>query len=91
MGKVTDVSWEPATEVVELNETGEFVMADVPGKYDYKITVTGTPKNNLKTFISFGDQPVRVGEHLTFKSTKYTGDGYIIDMIAKAKVKEKGE
>lgn len=79
-GKVTDVRWEPCTEIVESKESGEFVKSEVPDRYNYYITITGTPTTYSDSKIMFASQEVKVGEEIFIRNKNYSGEGYVVDI-----------
>lgn len=79
-GKVTDVKREVCTVITESAEKGEFVKTEVPGKYNYYITITGTPTTYSDRKILFASQEVRVGSEIFIKNKNYAGSGYIVDI-----------
>ena len=80
LGTVTDFSWEPCTEIIEARETGEYVKSEIPGKFNYYITITGTPTTYSDSKILFASQKVRVGEQLYLRSKNYSGYGFVVDI-----------
>ena len=80
LGTVTDFKWQPSTEVVDARDTGEYVKKEIPGKYDYYITLTGIPTTYSDSKILFASQEVRVGEIVYLRSKNYSGYGCVVDM-----------
>ena len=79
-GKVTDFRYEPCTDTFEVSSNGEFLKKELPGKYNYYITITGTPTTYTDSKILFASQEVRVGEKIYIKNKNYVGEGYVVDI-----------
>lgn len=79
-GKVTDFKWEKCTEITQSSETGKFVKADVENRYNYYITITGTPTTFTDSKIMFASQEVKVGNQIYIRSKNYAGEGYVVDI-----------
>lgn len=79
-GKVTDFRYEPCTEIIEAKDTGKFVKSEIPGKYNYYITITGTPTTYTDSKIMFASQEIRVGEEIFIRNKNYSGEGYVVDI-----------
>lgn len=83
LGTVTDFSRKPCSEIIEARDSGDYVKSEIPGKYDYYITITGTPTTYSDSKILFASQKVRVGEQIYIRSKNYSGYGFVVDMKIK--------
>lgn len=79
-GKVADVRREKCTEVTEAAQTGEYVKAVIEDRYDYYITIKGTPTTFSDSDIMFASQKLKVGNKIYIKSKNYAGEGVVVDI-----------
>ena len=83
-GKVVDFRKEKCTEIVTNGNDGTFVKAEVNGRYNYYITIEGTPTTYSDSGIMFASQDVKVGNKIYIRSKNYSGEGTVVDIdIAK--------
>ena len=61
-------------------KNGKFVKSEIPGKYNYYITITGTPTTYTDSKIMFASQEIRVGEEIFIRNKNYSGEGYVVDI-----------
>lgn len=79
-GKVTDFKKEKCTEIVTNAKLGTFDEAEVENRYNYYITVTGTPTTYSDSDIMFASQDIKVGNKIYIRSKNYSGEGTVVDI-----------
>ena len=79
LGKVSEVEFKDATEVIENKNDGTFSLAKYQDRYDVYITIEGTP-TSFGDNIMFASQEIKVGKNIYIKNKNYVGSGYIVKM-----------
>ncbi|MCL2396823.1 MAG: DUF4330 domain-containing protein [Defluviitaleaceae bacterium] len=76
LGRVVYVDVQPATQTTFDNETGVFMLADLPDRYDVYVTIRGNGTENNSEIRSEGEL-VRIGQEMFLRGRGYAGIGFI--------------
>lgn len=79
LGKITDISSKPATDVSPDSVSGQYRVSEYPDREDVYITIEGTPSSYGANII-IAQQEIKVGNMIYFKKPGAVGRGYIVAM-----------
>ncbi len=77
--QIIDINYSPAKKLALDQVNGEYMLSDVPEKYDIYAYVSAPASVNDKD-ISIGNMSVKVGTKMELQGRGYSFDGTIIDM-----------
>ena len=82
LGKVIDVEYKKATNIMENRTEGMFVNAEYEDLYDVYVTIEGTP-TSVDGDIMISEQEVKIGKTVYMKHKNYVASGFIVEMDIK--------